>query len=257
MRITVRTDCPVAKDSLDHVEPKGTAQDNSRNRRFNWKLYDLYRDLDRPLRILDLGCAGGGFVRDCVYDGRMAVGIEGSDYSAELGRAEWLLLGGRFLFTADITRPFEVRTLEEDPAPGARVAFDVVSLWEVLEHIAEPDLPTVFANIRSHLAPGGLVIASISDEPLPHHRTRQDVSWWAAYFEREQLTPVDDYRSYFGAQFVRGPKYGAGGSFHVVATNDAGRTPKIPAVRLTSRALDRFWYGSRVQRQLRHLLGID
>jgi SAM-dependent methyltransferase len=255
MQISVRTERPVAKDSLDHLEPKGTAQDNSRNRRFNWKLYELYRGLDRPLRILDLGCAGGGFVRDCLYDGRLAVGIEGSDYSAGLGRAEWLLLGGRFLFTADITHPFEVRA--DDPASGAPLAFDVISLWEVLEHIAEPDLPAVFANIRRHLAPGGLVIASISDEPLPHHRTRQGLAWWSECFQRERLTPVDAFRSYFGAQFVRGPRFGSAASFHVVATNDVGRAPAIPAVRLTSRVLDRFWYGTRVQRQLRQLLGVD
>lgn len=255
MKISVRTAHPIAHDSLDHREPRGTAVDNSRNRRFNWKLYGLYPSLDRPLRVLDLGCSGGAFVRDCLYDGRFAVGIDGSDYSQKWGRAEWPLLGGRNLFVADIAKPFEVVT--GDPAAGERVRFDVVSLWEVLEHIAEPDLPAVFGNIRDHLAPGGLVIASISSEPLRHHRTVQGPAWWAATFRAQQLVPAPEYVAYFATQFIRGPKHGAAGSFHVTATNDAARAPTIPPARWRSSLLDRFWYGSRPYRQIRHLLGIE
>jgi 2-polyprenyl-3-methyl-5-hydroxy-6-metoxy-1,4-benzoquinol methylase len=178
--ICVRTDHRVAVDSPDHVQPRGTALDNSRNHRFNRKLYRLCGAIDRPVRILDLGCAGGGFVRDCLCDGHVAVGIEGSDYSARWGRAEWPLLGGRCLFTADITRPFEVVSVE-GPA-STPLTFDVVSLWEVLEHVREVDLPVVVRNILSHLEPGGLVIASISREELPHHQTVRDESWWTAMF---------------------------------------------------------------------------
>ena len=35
-----------------------------------------------PLRVLDIGCAGGGFVRSLIDDGHFAVGLEGSDLSA-------------------------------------------------------------------------------------------------------------------------------------------------------------------------------
>jgi SAM-dependent methyltransferase len=255
MQISVKTDHPIAADSLDHTYPRGAALDNSRNRRFNWKLYGLYAALDRPMRVLDLGCAGGGFVRDCLYDGRLAVGIEGSDYSSNWGRAEWPLLGGRYLFTADITRPFAVVTGE--PASGERMLFDVVSLWEVLEHITERDLPAVFQNIRAHLAPGGLVIASISSEPVRHHQTVQDRAWWAATFRAQGLVPAGEYVGYFSTQFIRGPKYGAAGSFHVIATNDATRAPTVPPTRVLSGVLDRFWFGSRLYRQIRHLLGIE
>lgn len=255
MRIFVKTDHPIAADSLDHTQPRGAALDNSRNRRFNWKLYALHPSLDRPMRVLDLGCSGGGFVRDCLYDGRLAVGIEGSDYAANWGRAEWPLLEGKYLFTADIARPFEV--VNADRRAGERVLFDVVTLWEVLEHIKERDLPALFQNIRSHLMPGGLVIASISSEPLVHHQTVQDLSWWTAAFRAQGLQPIDGYVGYFATQFIRGPKHGAVGSFHVVATNDATRAPKVPRTRLISRALDLLWYGSRPYRSIRHLLGVE
>jgi len=254
-RITVRTEHPIAADSLDHLQPRGTALDNSRNHRFNWKLYALFGDREQPLRVLDLGCAGGGFVRDCLYDGRFAVGIEGSDYSARLGRAEWPVLGGRHLFTADITKPFHV--CSEQAGPSGRLQFDVVTLWGGFEHIAEADLPSAFANVCGHLSPGGLVIASISDEALPHHQTRRDRAWWMDRFRDAGLTPVESYGSYFAGQYIRGPRYNAPGSFHVIASNDVARAPRAPRLTMTSRMLDRWWYGTRPYHKLRHLLGIE
>jgi len=251
--VRVRTDAPVATTSLDHTDPRGTAQDNSRNHRFNRKLYELFRGLNRPVRVLDLGCAGGAFVRDCLYDGHFAVGLEGSDYSAVTGRAEWPVLGDRYLFTADITKPFDVQS----NGSASRLLFDVITLWEVLEHIGESDLPGVFANIRSHLHPGGLVMASISDESLPHHQTCHARPWWMAAFEAQGLKPVDPYISYFATQFIRGSKYGAVGSFHVIATNDATSAPGIPPTRLLPRLLDHVWFGSPGQRTLRTLLGVE
>src|SRR5438034_3019168 len=78
---------PVAVDSPDHIAPRGTANDNSRNRLFNRKLEALLRK--RPLAVLDLGCAGGGVVKDVLDDGHVAIGLEGSDGSKKLGGAEW------------------------------------------------------------------------------------------------------------------------------------------------------------------------
>src|SRR4051812_27451294 len=87
-RVSLTATRPVAIHSPDYIEPWGTRRDNSRNRRFNHKLYKLFLNR-RSLRILDLGCSGGGFVRDCIDDGHFAVGLEGSDYSKRVGRAEW------------------------------------------------------------------------------------------------------------------------------------------------------------------------
>ena len=255
MHISVRTDHPVASDSPDHLRPRATALDSSRNHRFNRKLYRLCGTGDRPLRILDLGCAGGGFVRDCLSDGHIAVGIEGSDYSARWGRAEWPLLGGRSLFTADITKPFEVVRVEG--GVDTPMAFDVVSLWEVLEHVGEVDLPAVFRNVAAHLERGGLIIASISSDDLAHHQTVRDQSWWTGIFLQHGLIPAPGIVRYFATQFIRGPKYGALGSFHVIATNDPARAPSVPRVRIVAHALDHVWYGSTPYRWVRRILGIE
>jgi 2-polyprenyl-3-methyl-5-hydroxy-6-metoxy-1,4-benzoquinol methylase len=121
----VITDHPVALDSEDHQIPGGTMHDNSTNPVFNRKLYQLLSHLPK-LRVMDLGCAGGGFVKSLVDDGHEAIGLEGSDYSLHWDgpggteqeratrkpgkRAEWATIPDR-LFTCDITRPFQVETL--------------------------------------------------------------------------------------------------------------------------------------------------
>lgn len=150
----VITDYPIAVDSVDHLIPRGTLNDNSTKQEFNDRLLALFPS---GLSVLDLGCAGGGFVHSLIRDGVRAFGIEGSDRSQQMLRAEWGPEGcPDALATADISRPFIV--LDSDG--GGR--FKVVTLWEVLEHIANEDLPQLFENIDKHLEPGGVVIASIS-----------------------------------------------------------------------------------------------
>ena len=62
-------------------------------------------------------------------------------------------------------------------------AFDLVTAWEVLEHIAAPDLPPLFNNILSHLQPGGYLIASTTSTPdinegVDLHQTKWTNAEW-------------------------------------------------------------------------------
>ena len=100
MNIMVHADRRIARDSNDHIYPHGVKRDNSVNSGFNQKLYELV-PADQ-VRLLDLGCAGGGLVRSILEDGGLAVGVEGSDYSQQIGRAEWATIPGH-LHLADIT----------------------------------------------------------------------------------------------------------------------------------------------------------
>ena len=77
----LETEFPIAIASNDTKVPRGCKNDNSISPRFNRKLYQLLRS-DPPARGLDLGCAGGGFVRSLIDDGHFAVGFEGSDFPA-------------------------------------------------------------------------------------------------------------------------------------------------------------------------------
>jgi hypothetical protein len=79
--IQLKTEHPIAYESDDHLNPYGTAQDNTRNPRFVDKCVRLYKD---KMSFLDLGCSGGGLVFDFALRGYDSIGLEGSDYSKKL-----------------------------------------------------------------------------------------------------------------------------------------------------------------------------
>jgi hypothetical protein len=81
IKILVKTEREVAYESPDHRMPWGTKQDNCTNRRFNDKLYKLFPRQEQ-LKIMDMGCSGGGFVKNCLDDGCFALGLEGSNISS-------------------------------------------------------------------------------------------------------------------------------------------------------------------------------
>jgi len=203
-KIRVETRYPVAFESPDHIAPRGTMNDNSTNKKF---VVSMVRRLEResPGREhghLDLGCSGGQLVRDFRDMGWLAVGLEGSDYSLKHQRANWPELAGKNLFTCDITKPFRILA-DEKPA-----AFDLVTAWEVLEHIATPDLPSLFTNILSHLQPGGYVIASTTSTPdinegVDLHQTKWTNEEWGRMIAAKypELERVDVGLKFY--QFVR------------------------------------------------------
>ena len=71
MNFKVITKFPIALDSNDQKDPKGSIYDNSRNYRFNEKIYSYFKychNIERKnLKVLYLGCAGGGFFRGWCY----------------------------------------------------------------------------------------------------------------------------------------------------------------------------------------------
>jgi cyclopropane fatty-acyl-phospholipid synthase-like methyltransferase len=156
--IKINTEYPIAYDSPDHIQPHGTKQDNHTSLGL---IEELKQYLNKQsFSIMDIGCSGGQFIVDCAKDGHTAVGIEGSDYSIIHQRANWPLYHNKNLFTADASKPFEVTLLDEP------LKFDVISAFEVIEHIAPNDLNQFFKNIYSHLKRDGIFIGSISDNKV-------------------------------------------------------------------------------------------
>jgi SAM-dependent methyltransferase len=171
----IDTEFPIALKSDDHIYPRGTQNDNTRCPRF---VYAAERALGKPLKILELGCAGGGLVLDFLIAGHEAIGIEGSDYSSIWRRAEWANIPDH-LFTADITKPFTLT------ANGMQQKFDLITAWEVLEHIRDEDLDGLFSNIRQSLSPKGLFCGSVAmfedRDPVSGavwHVTVKPYDWW-------------------------------------------------------------------------------
>ncbi len=254
--ISVSTNTPVAFDSPDHLVPWGTAQENSTNLRFNQKLIRLFPHLRRPLKVLDLGCSGGGFVKSLLEDGCFAVGVEGSDYSEKHARAEWPVLGRKFLFTADITRDFQVYGKSGEQSEA--ILFDVITAWEVMEHLPQERLDTVMKNLKKHLAPNGLIVMSISSLPdivrgTQLHLTLKEKGWWKQLFMQHSFSHIEQLTSYFNTQFVRGPKQNAPGSFHLVLSFNEASFPMPPGLSWKEWAAD-CWLGSSPQRMLKKLI---
>lgn len=192
--VSLETDHPVASESLDTAIPFGTAQDNSTNRAFVVKVADWIsrRTGCRHGAMLDLGCSGGQLVADFRAIGWDAAGLEGSDFSLKNRRANWSTLANVALFTCDITKSFRI-SLGGNPAQ-----FDLITAWEVLEHIPEASLPQLFENIVHHLKPGGVFIASTSDHPDIHggfdlHVTKMSNAQWHRWIagHAAELVPVD------------------------------------------------------------------
>jgi SAM-dependent methyltransferase len=181
--LTHETKHPVAFESPDHIAPKGTAVNNSTNRKFILHMDSKLRcefGEQTTLRMMDLGCAGGQTVADFMALRWQGVGLEGSDFSLRHRRANWGHLANRNLFTCDITKPFQIKL------DGQPVRFHLITAWEVMEHIATPDLMQVFANIRDHLEPGGYFIASTTETSDVHqglelHQTRWTNAEWRAF----------------------------------------------------------------------------
>ena len=178
MNITVKTKYPVAFDSPDHIKPWGTKRDNTTNHAFIDEMHSHFKsteDLD-TFNFLDLGCSGGQLVVDFAKRGNLSVGLEGSDYSVIHGRANWPEYYNKNLFTCDVTKPYLVYN------EGNQVFFNLITAWEVVEHIHPGDLGRFFLFISDNLLPGGIFLASISTK----HDNVEGVELHQSVFSREE-----------------------------------------------------------------------
>ncbi len=205
-KVSLQTDHPVAYETVDHISPRGTANDNTRWPRF---VAACERHFQRPIKYLDLGCAGGGMVFEFLLRGHEAIGLEGSDLSQRTLRAEWRLIA-EHLFTCDITKPFKLTQ-----GKSKSYQADVITAWEVLEHIPKEQLPGMFENIRNHLSPDGIFVASVAkyddfDETtgVHYHATIESRDWWEdclwdnglEMLEEQAIFSMHDYCRGIGAR---------------------------------------------------------
>ena len=175
--------------SKDYSEPKGARHDNSGSTYFTEAIERTFKG--NKINFLDLGCAGGQLVKD-MYDLRhLAFGIEGSPYQKNHKLNNWVSIPDN-LFVSDITEKFRFYTYDEN-GQSTKVLFDVISAWDVLEHIPEDRLPGLIENLTKNLKPDGFFICGIADfEDEGYHVTIQNKEWWIKLFEQHKMRLAED-----------------------------------------------------------------
>lgn len=150
------TNHPVAHESPDHIFPWGTARDNTTSIKFIEEI-EKYFD-NKKIKTLDVGCSGGQLTIDFNNRGHIGIGIEGSDYSLKNKRANWTEeYYNKFLFTCDATKHYKI--VDDD---NNIILFDLITAWEVLEHINKKDFDSFFQNIKNHMNENSIFCASIN-----------------------------------------------------------------------------------------------
>lgn len=110
-----------------------------------WDHEEALRELATvlPLALLDVGCADGQFLTKAAALGHRVTGVDFSDEDIAAARAL-----GHEAHVADLSR-------ENALVEGNR-RFDAITLFQVIEHLEEPDL--VFAGLGKLAAPGAMLI---------------------------------------------------------------------------------------------------
>jgi 2-polyprenyl-3-methyl-5-hydroxy-6-metoxy-1,4-benzoquinol methylase len=113
-------------------------------------------------RIMDVGCGGGAFLKIMQEAGFKVIGLELNTKAIAQSRAQGFEVHGRLLheLTPDI----------------ARGQFDLISLFQVLEHVPNPVL--VMRQAAQWLAPEGHIAISVPAEEGIIRITPYDVSNW-------------------------------------------------------------------------------
>jgi SAM-dependent methyltransferase len=118
----------------------------ARQRTFDASLAQIEKIAGVKGRLLDIGTAAGGFVAAAKARGWTAEGCEPN---------RWLAAWGSKTYGITI-RPGSV--FDHSYEPGS---FDVVTLWDVLEHTTDPK--AMLERCRTLLRPGGLLIVNYPD----------------------------------------------------------------------------------------------
>jgi SAM-dependent methyltransferase len=133
----------------------------------------------RTPRLLDVGCAAGFFIAEaaehplCRYT---VQGVELSRYAAAFAQERMGL-------------PVFNGTLAQAALPAGH--FDVVTLWDVIEHVDDP--AAVLAEVARVLAPGGRVVLTTGDIGSVYAQARgadwhlMTPPWHLYYFDRATL----------------------------------------------------------------------
>lgn len=132
--------------------------------------------------------------------------------------------------------------------------FDVITSWEVMEHIKQEDVPQVLDNIKKHLKDSGLFIGSIDVREdvingVTLHQTVKPQEWWMAVFKDAGFSAAPNIHKFFGSHYL----FKSGPGFNITCSINPSLAPAIPKERLRKRCFE-IWAGSKPQKILKRIV---
>lgn len=131
-------------------DPAFVSQAEARERTFGESVARIERLSGGPGRVFDIGTAGGSFLAAARARGWQVDGCEPN---------RWLAAWGRQHYGIDI-RPGPLT--DHDLPKGA---YDVVTLWDVVEHLPQPS--AILDRVKDLVKPGGYLILTFPDIGSP------------------------------------------------------------------------------------------
>lgn len=123
-------------------------------------------------KVLDIGTAGGAFLDAATRFGYDAWGMEPSRYLVEKGKERGVKI--------------EQGVIENHTF--AKSSFDMVTLWDVLEHV--PDPRDALTRIRELLRPGGILLINFPDIGTWQARIAGRRFWWILSVHLQHFSPA-------------------------------------------------------------------
>jgi len=175
----------LALDSNDYLEPESTVEGLTSG---DWFVHESVKLFKKDsINFLDIGCGGGGLTFNFMKNGHFSVGLDGSDYCKNLKKGYWNI--PNLLNNADVTKPFLFKDKDDNG-----IEFDIITMWEVFEHIPEELISGVLQNIYCNISHQGYFIGSISTieyvnskTGTVYHVTLKDIDWWKEKFRENGL----------------------------------------------------------------------
>jgi SAM-dependent methyltransferase len=144
-----------------------------RVRSFYKALKGLHAYLPQPgAKVLDIGTAGGAFLDAATQYGYDAWGMEPSRYLVDKGKSRGLKI--------------EQGTIEKHSFEPH--SFDMVTLWDVLEHVPEPR--EALGHIKNLLKPHGLLLINYPDIDTWQARLAGKRFWWLISVHIQHFSPA-------------------------------------------------------------------
>jgi SAM-dependent methyltransferase len=145
-------------------------------RKFNFRLEEIEKEASRKGSILDVGCSFGFFLDAARKRGWKTYGVEIGEYAANYAKSNFNL--------TVFTEPLNDVDFEDE-------FFDVVTLWNVIEHLDDPN--EMIQDISRILKIGGILVLTTANIESPLARLKKE-NW------RVLIPPI--HLSYFSPSTI-------------------------------------------------------